>query len=523
MKLASLFTSRMVLQQNKPIRVFGYGVGTISITFMKNKTTAVFTENDLDKDGRWIVELPSYPAGGPYKMTIVMNREKTVLEDVMIGEVLILSGQSNMEVPLMLSNCGFVEGDNAYDRDMRFFDLPQLYTAHKPVMSKQGKIYDSLEEVDTPWQYCEPRAALQFSAIGYYVAKILRRKLGVAVGLISCYWGGKNLETFVDLDEFAKYPEIASIAENYRNGVKDLDMEKYTAEYVDFVKIIGKYCEYGGNDWVDFYRKHGIVAPIAAMTNSKWPESMMGGPFNSSRPGCLWETMVTRLMPYSSRAVLWYQGETNANDYPENYFVKFQSLLSSWRRGFNDSELPFYTVELCPYGGDVTNTFNGWAWVREQQQQCAKELSNTYIVPTADCGERYNIHPLDKVRVAERLAHSLLCHEYGADIVGDGPMLKDWHVEGNKMILSFSGVTKFQPLAWGTQSFAICGEDKVFYPAAVTIGEDTLTLTSDKVPEPVAARHNFWQYYTDTIVYNEARWPLHPFRTDDFIDATFAK
>ncbi len=528
MKLASLFTSGMVLQQKKPIRVFGYGEGSVSVSFLGDEITATFTKNDLDCDGKWVVELPAHTAGGPHTMEITLNGESTTLCDVMIGEVIICSGQSNMEIPLMRSNGGFTEADSANDSLLRYFDLPMLYTKEPPVMSKQGKIYNSLEEVDKPWLYCTPENAPLFCAIGYYVAKILRCKLKVAVGVIYCAWGGKNIETFINLDEYLKYPEIANIAINYRNGVKDLDMEKYTAEYVEFVKVIGRYFDYAGNAEVDLCRKYGPLGPLDKITNVVWPESMMGGPFNSSRPGCLWETMISRLTPFSSRAVLWYQGETNVNDVPMNYSKKFEALLSCWRDSFKDDELPFYTVELCPYGNrfafqGVESTNNGMAQLREEQQKCVKLFKNTYIVPTADCGEKYNIHPLDKVRVAERLAYSMLRHEYGFDIVGEGPMLKDWRVEGNKMILSFTGVTFFQPLIRPAEFLAICGEDKVFYPAEVEIGKITLTLTSEKVPSPIAARYNFWQYYTENGIYNEAQWPLHPFRTDNFEDATFAE
>lgn len=523
MELASLFTNGMVLQQKKPIRIFGYGAGTVKVSFMKVKVSAKFQDTDLDEDGRWVLELPPKEAGGPYTMTVWLNREKHVLTDVMIGEVFVCAGQSNMEVPLMQSTGGYTEGDGAYDDDLRIFELPQLYHKEKPVMTKQGGVFDSLGEVDTPWQRCTPDVALKFSAIGYYFGKLLRRRLGVAVGLIGCYWGGKNLQTFIPVSEYLKYPKIAAVAQNYLKSTEGLDMEKYTAEYVDFVKIIGKYCEFGGHAPIDFFREHGPTAPIAAMTHSKWPESMMGGPYNSSRPGCLWETMVSRLIPYAVQGVLWYQGETNSNDYPDRYFDMFEALLSSWRRGFRDQELPFYTVELCPYGqiGKEKNTYDGWARVREQQQRCVKNYKETYIVPTSDCGEEFNIHPCNKVTVAERLFRSVLKHTYHCNVVGDGAMLQDWRVEENKMILTFSGVTEFQPNGC-PREFYICGADKVFHWAFAVLKDNTITLTSENVPEPVAARYDFWKTYRPGDVKNEAGWPLHPFRTDDFSDATFA-
>lgn len=514
MKLASLFTSNMVLQQNKVIRIFGYGHGSVAVTFKGKVTKAVISESDLDEAGRWVVELPAYKAGGPYKMKISLNDQEFILKNIMIGEVLLVAGQSNMALPLMMTNCGFTEADSAFDKNIRFFDTPGLYNATKPIISKDGKKYDDLSQCDKPWEQCTPDTAISFSAIGYYVAKILRKKLGVAIGIISCYWGGKNIQTFIKLSDYQKYDSIKHYADNYLDSIKGIDMEKYNREYIEFSDIIEKYTEYGGNDPVDFYRRHGGTAPIAAMTGAIWPARMMDGPYNSSRPGCLWETMVSRLIPYSVKAVLWYQGETNANDYPENYCELFHALLECWRDGFMDSDLPFYTVEIAPYGG--ADPENGWARIREQQQKCVKRESRTYIVPTGDCGDKYNIHPVDKIRVAERLAMSLMRYEYGMDVVGCAPMYSSYKTDGNKMIISFTGVEKFQPLTYGLFGFTVCGEDRVFYDAYAQLDGNKIILFSDKVEHPVAARYAFSKWYEPTSAYNEGRWPLHPFRTDDF-------
>ena len=211
MKLASIFTDGLVLQKGLEIRVFGEGRGKVKVSFLGNSAEGEFYSDD------WCLTLPPCEYGGPYEMSIILNGEETVIHDIYVGEVWVASGQSNMEMPLFRTEHGFAEAEKCYNEKIRFFNVPRRVERDIP---KYGWHFITEDGNDTPWQICEEKTALKFSAIGYYVAKELNKALGVAVGIIGCNWGARKLETFISRDYAHKSPFLKKVADEYYEMVK---------------------------------------------------------------------------------------------------------------------------------------------------------------------------------------------------------------------------------------------------------------------------------------------------------------
>lgn len=385
MKLDALFSSHMVLQRNKPIKLWGEGDGTVYVTLNGKTVTTDAT------DGKWLLSLEPQPAGGPYEIIFKDNSNEIVLCDVMIGDVWLAAGQSNMEMITFATKDGFETAKNYGDNsNIRFFTVPRRTKPNEHIYNWH---FESIYSVDTDWEVCSEDRALHFSAIGFYFADILQREKNVPIGIISCNYGGTRIEAWTQRELLLQNKDILH---NYNNAVNTLDIEKYEKAHNSYILKKEEFCkQYNAVEMVQRLGPHAF-----ARTNEiKWPEDPPFGPYNPNWWGVLYENMLKRILPFSICGVLWYQGESNIQN-AEQYFDLFLLLVSSWRTAWGDN-LPFLTVKIAP--------FNRYPYedsrerLVSQQIRASKEIDNVFIADTDDIGEADNIHPINKKTVAERL------------------------------------------------------------------------------------------------------------------------
>ena len=288
MKLEAIFQSKMIFQREKPIRIFGTGEGTANATLCGVSASSVRTEKG------WLITLPPMPAGGPYTLFLDLNGERKELNDVLIGEVFLASGQSNMEMPLFRTEGGFDEAGLAKDDEIRLYTVPRRLVDGQPNWNRH---FESLYSTDTEWQKCTEDSALHFSAIGYYFAKEMRAALGVPVGIVSCNWGGTRVESWLPEETVRTYPDI------------DYDTECCKKEQT-------------------------------------W--------WHYSNVTIMYNGMYYPIRNYTVKGFIWYQGESNVGKH-DTYPDRFKTLVNLWREN-QGCESPVYLVELAPwlYGGDGT-------------------------------------------------------------------------------------------------------------------------------------------------------------------------
>lgn len=506
MKLEAIFQSKMIFQREKPIRIFGTGEGTANATLCGVSASSVRTEKG------WLITLPPMPAGGPYTLFLDLNGERKELNDVLIGEVFLASGQSNMEMPLFRTEGGFDEAGLAKDDEIRLYTVPRRLVDGQPNWNRH---FESLYSTDTEWQKCTEDSALHFSAIGYYFAKEMRAALGVPVGIVSCNWGGCVLRSFVPRDAFASLPPLRPELERVDAIASGYTEEEQTRLLAEFLRDMEKQCR-ESLDTFENTRIGGSYYAVAhdAMGFHAKPLPLI--PCSPNYPGHNWETMVRHLVPFSFRGVLWYQGESECESLL--YFEKYKLLLDTWREQFLDPELPFIAAELAPTYRcsrfQQQSDIKGFAFLREQQQRAADELPNSYLATLVDCGDPADIHPCDKRTPAHRMWLLAYRYLFGENVVADAPRFERiaFSPEG-EALLFFRNAKKLFVSA--PRDFWIAGEDGIFYPAAVSIAGDTvLRLRSPRVPEPKYVRYAFFDYPHVGFLYNEGGLPLMPFRTD---------
>jgi len=477
-RLAGLFCDNMVLQQGMRAPIWGWADAGEAIEIsIGGKRVATECA-----DGEWRARLPKLKVGGPYQL-VVEGSNLILLTNVLVGEVWICSGQSNMEWPLSRSFESQEDMASSANAQIRLFSVPRL-KADRP-----------LPDVEARWVLCDPDTVPGFSAVAYYFGRALQRDLNVPVGLIKTAWGGSPaevwmkeeiLESNVDhrLDILASYPPKE---------------KKYLRQLAEWEKK------------ADLLKAEG-----------KKPSSPPRAPW---KPCELYNGMLAPLVPYGIRGVIWYQGEANAGR-AYQYRTLYQDLIRNWREDWDQGKFPFLAVQLAPWDkrrerdpAQIASEIgeSDWAELREAQVLATEELPNVGIAVITDMGDKDDIHPTLKEPVGERLALAARRIAYGErKLVHSGPSYDKMKVKKDQVILKFDNIGGGLEARGGAlRGFTICGPDRKFAWAMAEIEGDTVVVQSPMVLEPVAVRYG-WSDYPIVNLYNREGLPASPFRTDDF-------
>jgi sialate O-acetylesterase len=491
-RLPALFTDHMVLQQGQKNRVWGSADAgeDIVVTIGGQRHTA-----KADDKGKWQVTLDSLSVGGPLTLSIT-GKNKLAVADVLVGEVWICSGQSNMEWAVRQANDGDLESKTANFPKIRLISVPQVGT-QEPQDDFQGK-----------WEVCTPQAAANFSAVGYFFGRQLHQTLDVPIGLIDDAWGGSACEAWVRRDLLEKDDKYKALIARWEQTEKNFDEQK-ARETFDKQKA-------GYPDAVAKAKAGGKAPPLPPRFNNPLT--------GNARPGNIYSGVLKPTIGYGIRGVIWYQGESNASR-AYQYRDLFPLMIQSWRDEWQQGDFPFYWVQLADFLDEKSDPADSaWAELREAQTLAMGRLPNTGEAVIIDLGEGRDIHPRNKQDVAKRLARWALARDYGvSDIPYRSPQYKSMQKEGNKIVLTFDhvggGLYTFD-LRDKAVGFAIAGSDKKFVWAdAKLLGSDKIEVSSDKISDPVAVRYA-WADNPVCNVYSREGLPLTPFRTDDWPGTT---
>lgn len=463
MELPHLFSESMVLQRNKPIRLWGKGIGKVCVTLDNVKTF------DVCCDGNWSVVLPPHDAGGPYELSFKDDCDEVILRDVMIGDVWIAAGQSNMENVTYMTETGFDDArEFGNNTNIRFFTVPRRT---EPDCEEYNWHFESVLSKDTPWQICSEQAALHFSAIGFMFAAFLNRDKNIPVGIISCNYGDSRIEAWIERERILEHGQLSDI---YNKTLEELDITEYTDEYRLYRKKLARECI--ASDAVKSVKERGLYT-VARTELINWPDRPPVGPYNQNWYGVLYKNMVSRIAPYSVKGVLWYQGESNVAN-SELYFDMFSLLTESWRAAWYDN-LPFLTVQIAPYGYSQPQA---WPLLVCEQIRAACELENVGIVTTSDIGEIDNIHPVHKKDVARRLYLSAENLVYGENVEYCGPIYKNIRIlDDGTAEIEFYHAESGLVCEGEVAELYVCGEDGKYKPAQSRIKNSKLYVRNSEI------------------------------------------
>lgn len=507
LKLATIFTDHMVLQANKPIKIFGEGQGEGKIEFL-GKTYSVYSNGD-----KWCATIEAKPYGGPYKMVFESEDEKITLCDIYLGEVWFASGQSNMEMPLFRVDGGIEASKHAKNDLIRFFRVPKQF---KKGLAMHGTHFVQTYDIDIPWLVCDEETSLLTSALGYTVVKEIQEKLGCAVGLIECHWGGRKIEPFIDKKYFYDYDFLRPQIEEYNEMLAGLDKEAYEEKIAEHLKIREEQMK-NHKDALAMVRQRGVRAAVWIPEFDVKIPDLPYGPYSLDNPGTLYDSMVSKVVPYGMQGVLWYQGESNdAKDYAKKFLV----FMKCFREAFENKDLSFYATELAPFGyngrdDEFVNDPNNWGFKREQQMLVTKVDEKSHLVTTMHIGDRYDIHPLRKIELGHRMALKVLKYSYDFDIDADQPTYKNATFDQNRVDVEFDNANGLYTQYWWACRFLVADENnqtEMVQPDF--LGDKVILKCRTKAPKSV--RFAFQSYYNGMAPFNEAGLPLSPFRSDGY-------
>ena len=617
-RLPLLFGEGAVLQREQPIPVWGWASPGAKIAISLGGAKA---EATADAHGQWQATLPAHAAGGPYVLQVQGDGATLKVQDILIGDVWLASGQSNMEFPLSKSDGGDAAAKSASDAKIRHFKVPKSWSAQP-----EGELAGG------SWRAANPANAPQFSAVGYYFAQDLRRSTGVPIGIIDSTWGGSAIEAWMDAasqgvdaaalarqgDEMRRRDEAALATARERLQRYALPKGQsseawreaaYDDSGWDQIAVPGLWESggYAGMDGVAWYRtsftlsaeeaKRGVTLGVARIddTDTTYVNGVRVGHTDNSydtlraysvpasalhagrnvvaievldsgggggihgeakdlyvqpadgarraldgawkfrpehgtissiddknqQPTLLYNAMIHPLQRYPVRGVIWYQGETNAklaDNAAVDYRKQFPTMINAWRADRGRPELPFLWVQLANFDdhsdqGDVSP----WALLRESQSKTLS-LPATGQAVIIDIGNPDDIHPTNKRDVGHRLALAARHVAYGEQLVYSGPVLAAVRFAKGAATLGFDAQGSALAVRGGGElrGFALAGADRVFHPAHARIEGDRIVVSSDAVPQPIAARYAWHGSPADANLINREQLPASPFRTDNW-------
>ena len=631
--LPTLFSDHMVLQQNREIHVWGNAdpAETITVTLGANSGHTV-----ANSHGDWSLRLPSMKAGGPFTLVIHGKRD-VVTKDVMVGEVWIASGQSNMTFPLDGVANAATELPKANNSQIRLFNVPK-----KIALTPQDNT------LPAHWEICTPDTAKSFSAVAYFFAREIQGKLNVPVGVVESAWPGTTIQTWIAPETLRADPQLKKVTDEWDHATPEQKRfaehaQPFELEFDDFelVPVLGEAAgkilanfdngnsvlSTGGSfsySWSDApdatfdlvspghgstgfaahvsgkldgtndsilsanYKADGstidlssfaairfwvrgngsfrfrskqptigdyddyatpvlkataewrpITVPFRDLRQDGWGvvkdltpaaltgfsiECLTGLEYAPMPVSGLYEGMITPLLPYGFRGVLWYQGESNALE-AHQYRKLLPALIQNWREASHEKDLEFLIVQLPNHGAIPDEpTESAWAELREAELLTAENVRHTGLAVTIDVGDPNDLHPHRKMEVGQRLAQWALGTTYQQSLEPSGPLYRSMQIEGSEARLLFAHVGSglVAQADAGLRGFAIAGSDHKFHWADARIVGDSVIVSSHDVSSPVAVRYA-WGDSPRCSLFNKDGLPASPFRTDDWPEITDTK
>lgn len=454
LSLPAVISDHMVLQQRTKAVIWGWAEKGSEVNIAPGWTSEKYTAV-TDSSGKWKARIPTPPAGGPYSIEFNGSGAHISVKDVFIGEVWVCSGQSNMEMPLKGYNKQPVLNAAAIIADAAHH--PEIHVFRVPKVVSATPLSDCAGS----WKAADTSTAPDFSAVAYQYATALQERLKVPIGIIATYWGGTAIQSWMSEETLARFPDVwlTSRPDTIRNPEKD-------------------------------------------------PEHT---------PSILFNSMVLPVCNYTVKGFVWYQGESN-REHPLRYRRLLPAMVKEWRTRWDGGTLPFYYVQIAPYGYADPHHKLLPAVLRESQLLALRDISHAGMAVILDAGEEKYIHPPDKTVVSQRLAYWALArtyHQKGIDYAS--PVFRKMKIRGREAYLYFDFVK--EGLTSGNKApaqFEMAGSDHVFHPAtAVIVHRNQVKVQCDAVTTPVAVRYGFKNWVKGDL-YNSAGLPASSFRTDDW-------
>jgi len=483
-RLPSVFEDNMVLQQNSKARLWGSADPSEKIKIMASWGVEIGLE--ADAQGKWSTEIET-PAGSYTPQQIIIRGNNEVyLRNVLIGEVWLCSGQSNMVMTVKSSNNSYTEIRNAEEPSIRFFHIPNTLA------------WTPQDNVNAGWEVCTPENVVYKSAVAYFFGRELRNKLEVPIGLIVSAWGGSGVQAWLDKETTAKegHQDIVDWYNEHEQKLKDLrfDWVKSTAEWR---------AKQSDPNNMDFGSR---------------PQHNL--PADQHIPFALYNGMIHPIKGFAIKGVLWYQGESNVSR-ANQYRSLFPALIKSWRNVWKQGDFPFYFVQLAPFHYHDHDGVKS-AELRHAQLKTLDKIPNTGMIVTTDIGDAMDIHPRKKQEVGHRLALLALYNDYDLGESGfSSPFYQSHQVSENSILINFKYAKELK-LKGGTEivGLTIAGKNQKFEKAhGQIVNDNQLKVWSSKVKKPVAVRLG-WSNVPFVNLFNEAGLPASPFKTDDWKDTT---
>ena len=467
LQLASVFASHMVLQRNKSIRFYGTANANEKIvtSFNGKQKTGI-----ADDNGKWHVEFPSMKAGGPHTASFSSKDKKIILDDILVGEVWLCSGQSNMYFPL-----GNAVNDKNEMRSEQKNNTLRLLKM-RPVAETDNYVWDSatlqkvneLEYFSGTWQKCDSAAAKNFSAVAYYFGKKLQEQLKVPIGLIEVAVGGSTTESWIDRYTMEHHPVLVNELSNWRKS--------------------------------DFFQPW-----VRERTDTNLKKAINPKQRHPYEPCYNFEAGIKSFIDFPIAGVIWYQGESNAHNI-ELHETVFPELVKSWRKQWGYS-FPFYYVQLSSLNRP------SWSSFRYSQLQLLKQIPNSGMAVSSDVGDPANVHPRQKKPVAERLARLALHFTYGQkNVVPYGPMIANAVKQNNQIILSFQYASGLKTGDGKTlRGFKLMNEKGMQQEVKAFIQNNKVIIPIDKNENAVEVLYG-WEPYTEANLANDENLPASTFK-----------
>ena len=478
----SLFSDHMVLQRGVEVPIWGSAAEGEKVSVNFNGQTA--STNAVN--GKWMVKLKKLEAGGPYTMTITGTNTVSI-NDILVGEVWLCSGQSNMERQL-----GPRQGQKPiidWEKELSEANYPQIREYYVPLKFS----HIAVDDIGSKWEVCSPITAKEFSAVGYFFAQNLFNDIHVPIGILFTAWGGTPAEQWTSEASLANNPVLTELVENYQKAIKGYPaaLDKYKRDEPMLI---------------DKFRSDSAKAKEENKPAPRKP-APPGNPATSRTIGTLYNAMITPLVPYAIKGACWYQGEAN-NDRYKQYVPLIETLIETWRKDFQVGDFPFLIVQIAPHKDMKPE-------IREAQLIITQQTKNTALIVTTDCGDSADIHPSHKQPVGERLAVAAKALAYKSKAEYSGPVYHSIKIDNDKAVLSFTHTGKGLSAKDGELTgFTIAGSDSMFVPAKAEIKGNKVIVQSAAVKQPVAVRYG-WANVPHVNLYNREGLPASPFRTEN--------